>query len=74
MPCQNSSLLVRSNRLQQNSNMASAAELARLVTNRAGDFQHLERIKGELGVMTLRVGKSRDTIGNGLINAFTRSN
>jgi hypothetical protein len=67
-------LVVRSYRLQQNSNMAGAAGLARLMTDGAGDFQHLERFKGELSVMALGVGEASDAVGNGLVDGFARGN
>jgi hypothetical protein len=67
-------LVVRSYRLKQNSNMAGAAELARLMTDGAGDFQHLERFKGELSVMALGVGEASDAVRNGLVDGFSRGN
>jgi hypothetical protein len=54
--------------------MASAALLARLVTDGASDFQHFERFKGELSVMALGIGEASDAVGNGLVNGFSRGN
>jgi hypothetical protein len=54
--------------------MAGAAVLARLMTDGAGDFQHLERFKGELSVMALGVGEASDAVGNGLVDGFAQGN
>jgi hypothetical protein len=67
-------LVMRSYRLKQNSNMAGAAELAQLMTDRASDFQHLERIKGQLSMMALGIGKASDAVGNGLVDSFACGN
>jgi hypothetical protein len=40
------------------------------MTDGAGDFQHLERFKGELSVMALGVGEASDAVRNGLIDGF----
>jgi hypothetical protein len=54
--------------------MARAAVLARLMTDGTGDFQHLERFKGELTVMALGVGEASDSVGNGLVDGFAYGN
>ena len=54
--------------------MAGAAVFARLMTDCAGDFQDLERVKGELSVMALRVGEASDAAGNGLVDGFAQGN
>jgi hypothetical protein len=54
--------------------MAGATVLARLMTDGAGDFQHLERFKGELSVMALGVGEARNAVGNGIVNRFAQGN
>jgi hypothetical protein len=54
--------------------MAGAARGARLMTDGAGDFQHLERVKGKVSVMALGVGEASDAVGNGLVDGFTQGN
>jgi len=54
--------------------MSGAAVLTRLMTDGAGNFQHLERIKGELSVMALGAGEASDAVGDGLIDGFAQGN